>query len=127
MTNTHRSRRLTAASISLLLLLPLGALAAPTLVSAQPLPSTTVATAAETTDVTATDFRYSMYPLAKVNVGACLGPATDVTDAPFYSNIDCGYSRFTLTGAATTVRAQFFHGEAAEPFAAAVGIRKSVV
>ena len=117
MTNTHRSRRLSAASISLLVLIPLGAVTAPALVSAQTLPSTTVATAGESADVTATDFRYSMYPLAKVNVGACMGPATDVTDEPFYSNIDCGYSRFTLSGAATTVRAQFFHGEAAEPFA----------
>src|SRR5680860_374221 len=118
LTNTHRSRRLSAASMSLLVLIPLGTVAAPALVSAQASPSTTAATAAETSDVTATDFGYSMYPAAKVNVGACLGPATNVTPAPFYSNIDCGFSSFTLSGAATTVRAQFFHGEAAEPFAA---------
>src|SRR5680860_1299133 len=100
LTNTHRSRRLSAASMSLLVLIPLGTVAAPALVSAQASPSATAATA------------------AKVNVGACLGPATNVTPAPFYSNIDCGFSSFTLSGAATTVRAQFFHGEAAEPFAA---------
>ena len=81
--------------------------------------STTGAQTAQATadEVTASDFTYSMHALAKVNVAACTGPATDVTDEPFYSNSDCGYAGFTLSGPATTVKAKFFLEDATTPFA----------
>ncbi|MGH3331000.1 MAG: immune inhibitor A domain-containing protein, partial [Nocardioidaceae bacterium] len=108
MANTHGSRRFAAASISLLLLTPVAALAATSPVSAEPGTGTTV---------DASDFGYFMYPLAKANAGACTGLAEDVTSEPFYSNSDCGYSTFTLTGGTPkTVEARLFAEGSETPF-----------
>ena len=114
MTDRHGPRRILAASISLLLLGSVGALAAPAVAG---FPSTTIAQNAEPAAATASDFRFYKFPTAEVNTNACLGVGYNVTPEPFFSDDDCGFSEFTLAGDASTVEARFFAEDAAEPFA----------
>ncbi|HEU4512263.1 MAG TPA: PKD domain-containing protein [Nocardioidaceae bacterium] len=104
MTAKPWSRRLTAASISLVLLSPSGLLVSPALATA-PTPGTSIATTAEPRAAAASDFLFYMYPLATLGVPVCEGVARNVTE-PFYASDDCGFVSFTLTGAATKVEAK---------------------
>ncbi|HEX5771285.1 MAG TPA: PKD domain-containing protein [Nocardioidaceae bacterium] len=98
------SRRLTAASISLVLLSPFGLLASPALATA-PTPGTTIATTVEPTAATASDFLFYMYPLSATGLPLCEGVGRNVTE-PYYASDDCGFASFNLTGTATKVEAK---------------------
>ncbi|HET7534739.1 MAG TPA: PKD domain-containing protein [Nocardioidaceae bacterium] len=115
MTALRRSRRLTAASICLLLLSPVVALATPA--SAQT-PGTTLPRSADPEPAaTASGFGFSMYPLSPLGEQACTGPASDVSDAPYFASDDCGRASFDLTGTASTVEAKLYAAGETTPFA----------
>lgn len=104
LTTPRRSRRLTAASISLLLLAPLGALAAPA--TAQTPGTTLTATAGTLTTATASDFLFYMHPLTAAGIPVCDGSGLNVSDAPYFAADDCGFAAFTLTGSTATPSAK---------------------
>ncbi len=120
MTAHRRSRRLTAASISLLLLGPLATLAGQTTASAQTPPAAIVTTAdAEQAAATASDFGFYMFPLSPLGEPACTGVGKNVSDAPYFASDDCGFASFTLTGNATRLEVKLYAEGEGMPFATA--------
>jgi M6 family metalloprotease-like protein len=112
LTPPTRSRRLAAATISLLLLAPLTALATPFSASAEPT-TTPAADTVAATAAAASGFAFFMHPLSALS---CTGPAAAVTERPYFASDDCGFAEFTLAGAATNVKAFLYDDGAATPY-----------
>ena len=103
MTTPSRSRRALAASISLLLLTPLGLLATSSSADAHPVAGAAVQAAEPPAGATAGDFLFYKFPLP-----ACAGVGLNVSAAPYFSRTDCGFANFTLSGDAEVVQAKLF-------------------
>ena len=113
MTRLSRSRRAIAASISLLLLTPLGLLATSTAADAH-----TVAGAAVPTAEPPAGGHRGRLPLLQVPAARC-APAWASTSPPHRTSRarDCGFANFTLSGAADAVEAKLVRRRVGHPFA----------
>ena len=114
MTRHSLSRRTVAASISLLVLTPLGLLANAAAADAHAVATLAAQTAPRQAGATASDFLFYKFPLGS---SACTGVGLNVSEEPHFSRDDCGFASFTLSGTADKVQAALFAEGAQTPFA----------
>ncbi|MGZ5416909.1 MAG: PKD domain-containing protein [Nocardioides sp.] len=105
MTRHARSRRAAAASLSLLLLTPVGLLATSTAADAHSPVGAAVTATEPAAGATASGFLFYKFPLP-----LCDGVGLNVSDGPYFSRSDCGFSTFTVSGAgaASVVKVKLF-------------------